>query len=335
MKKRVVSIIKYVLFLGLSILLLYYALKDISFEQFIIELGRTNYSWLILSMMVAILSHLLRAYRWKILMEPLGYKPSLANTFASVMIGYFANLAFPRAGEVSRCAMLKKTDNIPVDSSFGTVITERIFDLFVLITLILINLAVEKELKSFLWTEFGDKLSPLLENSTLIIILAVLGVAALILIYVLRNKIKEISMVKKVMGILSGLLDGLLSFRKIRRKPQFVVSTILTWFCYWLLIHVAKYSYPETVDFGIVETFTLLIVGGMAMSAPVQGGIGAYHLLVGNLLVIYGLSHDSGITFATILHSSQMLMMIVVGSISLIFVLIKESNLKKITDANG
>jgi len=334
-KNKIISAIKYSVFLGLSVLLLYFALKDISFEQFIVELGRTNYWWLILSMVIAIFSHIMRAYRWQILMEPIGYKPKLSNTFSAVMVGYFANLAFPRAGEVSRCAMLKKTDNIPIDSSFGTVITERIFDLFVLIFLILINFLVEKQLKSFLWNELGYKLSPFLENYALIISIIVISIIGLIILYILRDRVLKIGFVQKVIKILSGLFDGLMSFRKIKKKTQFVVSTVLIWFCYWLLLHVAKFSYPETVDFGIVETFTLLIVGGMAMSAPVQGGIGAYHLLVGNLLVIYGLTQESGITFATILHSSQMLMMIVVGAISLIFVLIKESNLKKITNANS
>ena len=101
------------------------------------------------------------------------------------------------------------------------------------------------------------------------------------------------------------------------------------------MLQLAVYAYPESSNFGFIETFTLLIVGGMAMSAPVQGGIGAYHFLVGNLLMIYGLTNESGVALATILHSSQMLMMIVVGSISLIFVLVKESNLKKIINANS
>ena len=335
MNKSFLSVLKYILFLSLSIALLVYALKDISIDQFVNQLGRTDYKWLILSLFIAIISHIARAYRWKILLEPINYRPKLSNTFFAVMIGYFANLAFPRAGEVSRCAMLKKTDNIPVDASFGTVITERIFDLIVLIVLIVFNIAIEKKLKSFLWQEFGSKIESILNNSTLIIAFILIGVITLALLFLFKNIIKKNTIYIKISLLISGLMDGLLSFSKIKNKAGFVISTILMWIGYWAMLQVAVFAYPESVHFGFIETFTILIVGGMAMSAPVQGGIGAYHLLVGNLLMLYGLSNESGIALATILHSSQMLMMIVVGSISLIFVLIKESNIKKITNANN
>ena len=335
MNKKIISSLKYSLFLGFSIALLYFALKDISLEEFIVQLGRTEYKWLFLSLSVALISHVARAYRWVILLEPIGYKPKLSNTFFAVMIGYFANLAFPRAGEVTRCAMLKKTDDIPVDASFGTVITERLFDLIVLIFLILINVLIEKQLKSFLWDQFGEKLDAIMDNSVLIIVLISTFFIGLIIIYLLRDKIIKNPLFLKIKGILSGLLEGLLSFSKVKRKAGFMISTFVMWFCYWAMLQVAVLAYPESVNFGFVETFTLLIVGGLAMSAPVQGGIGAYHYLVGSLLTLYGLSNESGIALATILHSSQMFMMIVIGGISLIFVLIKESNLKKINNENS
>ena len=120
------------------------------------------------------------------------------------MIGYFANLAFPRAGEVTRCAMLKKTDDIPVDASFGTVITERLFDLIVLIFLIFLNVLIEEKLKSFLWDQFGEKISSVLDNSVLLIILFSVSIIGLAIIYMLRNSIMKNSLFIKIKGILSG-----------------------------------------------------------------------------------------------------------------------------------
>ena len=335
MNKKIIAALKYIVFLGLSVTLFVYALKDISFDKFQQDLERTEYIWLILSLCIAVFSHIARAYRWKILLEPIGYKPKLSNTFYAVMIGYFANLALPRAGEVSRCAMLKKTDNIPADASFGTVITERIFDLIMLLSFVFINILIEEKLKAFLWGIFGSKITSITSNSTLIIIMAIIIIVGLIGLFVLRNVIKKNALFIKITTLLSGLLDGLLSFSRIKRKGEFVISTFVIWFCYWAMLQVAILAYPESANFGFIETFTILIVGGLAMSAPAPGGIGPYHYLVGSLLVLYGLSSESGVILATILHSSQMLMMIVVGSASLIIVLVKESNLKKIRNENS
>ena len=147
MQRKLWSILKYILFVSLAGGLLFYTFKEISFTQLVDNLKRANIYWLLLSICVALLSHVTRAFRWIILLEPLGYKPKLSNTFFAVMIGYFANLFVPRMGEVSRCAVLGKTDSVPVDTSFGTVITERLFDLMMLIILILLGM--------FLMTSFN------------------------------------------------------------------------------------------------------------------------------------------------------------------------------------
>ena len=167
------------------------------------------------------------------------------------------------------------------------------------------------------------------ENYTLIVAAILFSLLVLFIIYLFRNTIRKNPFFIKIMSLVSGLIDGLLSFRKIKRKTSFFASTFFIWLCYWGMLQIAVLSYPESTDFGFVETFTLLIVGGMAMSAPAPGGIGPYHYLVGNLLMIYGMTNKNGIILATILHSSQMLMMIIVGTISLIFVLLLNQICKK------
>jgi len=329
MTKRASAILKYLLFFAFSLLLLYLALKDISISQLIGELKRTNYFWLLLAIAIAMFSHFLRAFRWIILLEPIGFKPKLSNTFYAVMVGYFANFAFPRAGEVSRCAMLKKTDNIPVDTGLGTVITERIFDLLTLIVLIILNVLVEKELKKILFIAYEDKINAITENWVLSTLIVLIGVLVIVLIVVLRHRIKKSKLVVKLNTIMVGLMRGVMSFKQVKRKTAFLISTVLMWFCYWGMVQVAVLSYPESANLTLLETFTLFIVGGIGMSAPVQGGIGAYHFLVGNLLVIYGFTLEAGIALATILHSTQMIMIIVFGTLSLILILIKEAKRKK------
>jgi len=257
------------------------------------------------------------------LIEPLGYTPPLKKTTYSLMVGYFANLAFPRLGEVSRCAALSKAEVIPFNKLLGTVIVERIIDVISLLICMLLVAALEfKRLGNF----FNENIfNPLLKKidqlsrSPILLTLIILALIALIsvLIYFSRknkSKGKETAFAK----LTKGFMDGLRSVAKLKQPGLFIFHSIFIWVLYYLSVYVALFAFPFTSGLGSGAALFLLVAGGLGMSAPVQGGIGAYHLLVSQGLVLYGLSREDGLTFATLLHSLQLVLVIIMGIASLL-----------------
>jgi hypothetical protein len=83
------------------------------------------------------------------------------------------------------------------------------------------------------------------------------------------------------------------------------------------MAYVMFFALPETSFLGIKAGLAVLVLGGIGMAAPSPGGMGSYHWIIMHGLVLYGLSAEQGLLFATLVHSSQMIMLIVFGLISL------------------
>ncbi|TDB63993.1 lysylphosphatidylglycerol synthase transmembrane domain-containing protein [Arundinibacter roseus] len=330
--------LRYVISLGLAGALLWYVFKDIDLSAMMERLAQADWSWVALSCGLVLLAHLTRAWRWQMLMEPLGYKPTLANTLLSVLTGYFANYIVPRMGEVTRCGTLYRLEKVPVNQSFGTVVAERVFDVLTLLLLIMLNFFLEFDrLSQFFLDFFGSKLSgtPGAETSSTSTLLIILGVVFLVLIAAawwvwknesLREKILKNALVGKIVDFLKGMADGLLTIRRLRSPGLFILSTLMIWVFYFLISYVLFFCIPETSSLGLLAGLTLLVIGAIGMTAPTQGGIGAYHLLVGNVMILYGLTQKDGITLATFVHGTQMVFMLVVGAISFLIVLLKNKS---------
>ncbi|MDQ3535379.1 MAG: flippase-like domain-containing protein, partial [Bacteroidota bacterium] len=284
-----------------------------------------DYSWVILSVLLSIISHFARAYRWNILISPLGYKLNIFRTFLAVMVGYFANLLLPRMGEVTKCAVLKRTDNVPLTLSLGTVVAERVLDFIVLMSLLAITIIVEYNLlKDFFFGFFYNKTSGLGENLVGIYMMGGFIILMIILVVVfgkkLFNKMRSLSFIYKFKATLKELIKGLLSIKTIENKTGFWFSTVIIWVMYYLMAYIVVFALPQTSGLGFTAGLTILVMGGLGMAAPVQGGIGTYHALVSSVLVLYGIKETDGVLFATVLHTSQTLMVLVVGGICLLFV---------------
>jgi len=317
------DILKYSVTLGIAALLLWYVYKDFSFEALKIQLKYINYSWISLSIFIALTSHYLRAYRWNILLEPLGYNLKTSRTFVAVMVGYFANNLVPRLGEVTRCGILKKNDGVSMTSAFGSVVAERVLDLIILMTLASIIFVIEfDKLNKFVIDNFKDKIP----NSESIyglafaafVIILVLALASLILFKLFRNKFHRSPMYLKVRRFTKELLNGFLSIKKIKKQVAFWLSTIGIWLLYYMMLIFVFYAFPPTVNLSLIAGFTLLIMSGLGMSAPVQGGIGVFHILVSSVLVLYGISAEDGKVFALIAHTTQFVTIIIFGGISFV-----------------
>ncbi len=319
----VVSILKYSATLGIAAFLLWYVYRDLSFEELITQFEGINYNWIALSVVLALTSHYLRAYRWNILLEPLGYHLKTNRTFIAVMVGYFANNLVPRMGEVTRCGILKRNDHVSMTSSFGSVVAERGMDLLTLILLAIITFLIEfDKLSEFILTNFQDKVP----NSETILILAVSIAAGLLVMVVLafvlhkvfRSRLRRNMLYLKIRRSVKELLDGFLSIRKIKNPLGFWLSSAGIWILYYFMLIVVFYAFPPTANLSYVAGLTLLIMSGLGMSAPVQGGIGVFHILVSGILVLYGISAEDGKVFALVAHTSQFVTVMIFGGISFI-----------------
>lgn len=256
------------------------------------------------------------------LIEPLGYNPKLSHTFYSLLTGYFANFAIPRIGEITRCASLSKAEKIPFDKLIGTVITERIMDVLMLLVTILIAAIVEFDLiGNFLYEKLFQPLIEKISSSGSLTFYLIAGLIIILLIVMIRyffksEKFKIIS--GKVKKLISGIGDGIKTIRNLKSFGWFAFHTVFMWILYFFCSYVCFFALDATSHLGVKEGLLVLVLGGIGMSAPVQGGIGAYHWLVSQGLMLFAISESDGKTFATMVHTYQVLVIVVLGLFSFI-----------------
>lgn len=318
---RFKTILQYAIIFAVTFLLIGLSLRGLKGENKLEYLKVTWQSahkgWLLLMAVIAMLSHLVRAARWRMLMGPAGYKPSLAHSFYSLMVGYLVNLVIPRGGEVSRCYNLYKLEKVPVDMSFGTVVVERIIDLLCLLTLIVISFAVESQ-KLF---AFVETLPINLSASTnklqtlLYLVVPVLIVVVFSVWFIKRNE-RVMSFIRKTWY---GFREGLLSVFRLENKVQFIVYSLAIWMLYFLMSYTVLKAFPSTSELGFGAVLSLFAIGSIAMAVPLPGGTGSYHLLVPQGLVfLYHVNSADATAFTFIFHGWQTAIMILAGAISLL-----------------
>jgi len=261
-------------------------------------------------------------------MEPIGHKPPLLNTLGALMVGYLTNIAFPRMGELARCGSLKKTDRVPFEPLFGTVIVERAVDLIALLVLLAVVFLIRIEFfGSFLWNEailpIGQRINSIFVNSPLIPVMVI--VAILMLIILIRRNVFGHKLNNRITSIFWAVIDGLKSIYTMKKRRAFLGYTFLMWFLYWLMTWLMVFSTAPTSQLGPIDGFFLLVVGSMGMAAPVQGGFGAFHIITAMGLGIYGIERAQGLVYAIISHESQTLLVIVMALAYLVFLFFKRS----------
>lgn len=306
----------------MGIVLLWLCFRKIEFSQVLDYVKTAKYSWMLISLVCLGISLFFRALRWNILIESLGYKTRVSTTYESVLIAYFANTVFPRLGEVTRCGTLTKKENIPFDKSFGTVVSERIIDLVILLAMALLVILFQWNLLGSLITSW---LNPLIETITnnvvlgaIIIVVAVTFVVAILFI-IKRNKerLSQNKLYRKIASVWDGFVDGMKSIYTMEKKGLFIVYTLLIWGFYVVMTWLPFYMLPETSHLGLTEAVTLLGLATLGVVAPVPGGMGVYHF-IGILLLngFYGISESAAVSFVTINHTSQMIFYLVTGVIA-------------------
>lgn len=330
MKRSYYSVLKYLILLVAGIGLLFIAFKGQDFTKLILDLQKANYNWIFASILVGAMAHILRAYRWRMMINTLGYgRPALLNTILAVFTGYLANLAFPRMGEVSRCGVLHKTDNIPLVKLIGTVVAERIIDVLMLFLITLAGILIQFNLLSeFIYKNVLIKLNSQSAGSG-VLMLTILLISLIIAAIVLIIRKMRPGIFLKIFDLISDIQSGILSVRTINYKGLFIFYSLSIWGLYGLSAYLSFFALKSTAELGFTEAISTLIFSSFAMIAPVQGGIGAYHWMVSEGLTIYGIAKSDGLTYALITHSAQTLIVLLGGSISLIMLFIRSSKVKE------
>ncbi len=307
------TVLKYLISLGLASALLWFVLKNIDLEQLWLNIKNANYFWVFLSGLMALTAHWSRAYRWKLMLEPIGYKPSALKTTVAVLIGYITNLVLPRAGEFARSASLKELDEVPFEKSFGAVVTERIIDVLVLLILIGVNLLLEFDRIGSMFKEMiGEKVTQPYLLLLAPLVLIIVGLLALKWIKNNDAKLSEIAIYSKLKKLVLGLWSGITAIKNLKNPLAFIAHTVLIWSLYYLMTWFLCFALPQTADLSPLAALTILVMGTIGMAAPTIGGIGSYHYLVGKIVSLYGLNAQDGITLATFLHTMQGIIFVII-----------------------
>ncbi|MBO4307098.1 MAG: flippase-like domain-containing protein [Bacteroidales bacterium] len=324
MKKRLIDILKFVVFFGIGLFFIYWFLLKLDaeersaiWESFL----SAKWGWVICVMVVSLLSHFIRALRWQLLFKPLNHHPNINNTFGAVMVTYLANLAFPRLGEVMRCAMLRTSDRIPMEKSLGTVVTERLFDTLIFVIIVLMGfLLMFGDVKDFIYDTLSQKFSALPTLTGIVIC----GIALLIVLFVLyklfHEKMMKFAFYRKITSMVTGCVDGIKSILHLGPKATFlfIVYSLAIYFLYiaggWVILQ----AFTETSSLGISTAFVIYLFGSVGMMIS-QGGLGAYPVLVWQALHLYGIGEATGLACGWMLWSSQQVIVLLFGLAYLVY----------------
>ena len=281
-----------------------------------------NYFWILVSLIFAILSHISRTLRWMILLEPMGYVPSRKNAFLAIMIGYFANLALPRLGEITRCGILSKYEKIPMQKSFGTVVTERGLDVIMLGLIFIVSFFVHlNKIKLFkesaLYLNISEKYSKIENPNTIFYAIIFVAVIIVFLFLKFRHRISHFKIYIKIKNIFFGFLEGLKSLVTIKKPFWFIFHTIFIWLMYLSMTWIIFFCLPETSHLNLGVGLAVLVFGSIAI-VLVQGGIGIYPWIVAEILVLFAIPSTTGYAMGWLLWTGQTIMVIITGLISMI-----------------
>ena len=313
-RKTVITIIQVVVFIGLAVFLIVWQLgkmTQIQRDEMVDSILSANLWYLLPVAAVGFFAHYFRALRWKLLLETLSIRPSNANTFFAVMIGYLVNAVLPRFGEVAKCTVLAKYEKVPADKMVGTIVAERAWDLVCLIIIMVLSLALQADvIGSYASGLFND-----LKNQSGHKLLYVgIGLVLLVVIFLLTyQRIKK----TKVGQAIRGIGDGVKSIMHMKRRWLFVGYTFGVWGCYLFMIMLGLWGVPPTANMGWLVGFTILSFGSISMIIT-PGGLGSYPPIIAAILLLYGVSEPGGLAFGWVAWSAQTAVIVLFGILSLI-----------------
>lgn len=336
MEKRTKQILQTILFFAIGIFLVVYQIKGLSaqeMQQVSASFKQANLFWILFPMGVALLSHFVRALRWKLLIDTAGKKVRLHNTFFAVMIGYLANGFLPRLGELIRCGVLGKKEEIKFETLVGTMVAERIFDFILMVVVIFITIMVQYEfLFNFLEREIFQPLLVSIKANRSKYIFGFLAIVLVLFIiyFFLDDFLRTFSakMAKKYESIRESFTEGMTTILKLKQKGLFVAYSFFMWACYFFMSFFVFNSLKETKDLGIDAGLSVLTSGSLGLVVPTPGGLGSYHQLVSEALQLYGVTEATGISLSWLIWLTNFSVILIFGLLSLLFINLKNKQNK-------
>ena len=319
--KQVKNVIKSLIFILVGVVLFWLVYRKTNFREVFQIIKNVRWSWIILSMVLGLFSHITRTLRWKLLIRPLGYNPRFSTLFYSVMIMYFSNLAIPRSGELIRCATASKYEKVPFSSLLGTVVTERIIDMIMMALLLVLVIVLQfDQFVKFLKAnpQIADTLNNFAHLLPLLIALGAVSVIFLVLIYIFRHKLRKNKLIDKLFVFTKEFWYGLKTVATLEGKWLFIFYTFLIWLLYFLMIYVVFFAFDFTSHLNAIQGLVVFVLASLGMVFPSPGGMGSWHFMAIEALKLYGIKAEPwGRTFAFVAHESQLAMLIIVGLFSI------------------
>lgn len=314
------SILTIVISLAFAGFFLWLALRGFDFPKIQKSLAKANYLWVAFAAVFGVLAYWFRAVRWNLLLEPMGYTISNSNAFWTISFGYLMNLTIPRSGEIARASALYGVEKVPVDKSFGTIILERVVDLFCMLGFLGLTFIFKYDaILSF----YKNSDIPFNQNKVILVIsLLIIGA---VLFFVFKKKLATVPVLGKIIGFIDGILQGLSSIFKLKQKIKFILYTLGIWICYYMAAYLVCFALPETSGFTIADGFFIIVVGTLGMIVPASGGIGAFNLAMKYgfmaLFISMGKSAEFGgeigLTYSFISLPLQIVIMLTTGLLSI------------------
>ncbi len=332
------GILKFILFLSLGVLILWLMYRSQSaayleecqkdgipiadcslVDRIVADFKSVKWIWIIAILFIYMLSNVFRALRWQQLLQPLGKTPRFLNALGTLMLGYFANLGIPRSGELIRAVSLSRYENISTEQTFATIVVGRVVDFLMLFVVIGLALLLSYDIFfDYFQQNFAMSTNTLLMYLGILVLLGVIGL--LVLRYILKLPVDQgPPIVRKLKEILNNFIEGLMSVTKVENKPMFWIYTIGIWVCYYLMTYICFFSFEPTSFLGPIAGLVVFVFGTLGIVFPSPGGMGSYHYLVTQALIIFGIDSINAFSFAMIIFFAiQLFGNILFGMISLI-----------------
>ncbi|KAA6345657.1 hypothetical protein EZS27_006796 [termite gut metagenome] len=313
MNKPVKKILRPILPLALGGFILFWIYRDFDFSTVGgVLLRGMNWGWMLLSLLFGLLSHIIRGWRWKQTLGPIGAFPKTSNCVNAIFVSYAANLVIPRLGEISRCGVLAKYEKVPFTKSLGTVVTERLIDSLCLVVITIITLLVQLSVFNRFFAKTGMNISDIFSKFTSVhfyIIFCCVVAAILLLLHLIRT----LSFFKKVKGMMLNVWEGVMSLRNVTNLPLFILFTVLIWFCYFMHFYIAFFCFSFTEHLSVWAGMVMFIGGTFSVVVPTPAGAGPWHFVIIAMMSLYNVSlTDAGI-FALLVHGIQTFLIVLLG----------------------
>ncbi len=309
--------------LALGILVLWLLYRKTNFTEMWETIKDANFGILLFSLIFGLFGNMIRGFRWKLLIEPLGYNPSTSNLVYAVLGNYAVNFVLPRAGEVWRCGIIAKTEKIPFVKLIGTLLIDRVFDtiMVILITLLACCFNLDFFLNYIKENEaLSDSIGNLFHSQWLYIGLA----GIIVIIYLIFGVFKNTTPVIKIKGFFKGLGSDMVTLWHMKKKKRFLLYTVGIWVNYFLYFYITLFAFDFTSHLGFTAGLIAFAMSSLSMGIPTNGGIGVWHAAVVLSLGLYGVSKAPAEAFAFGVFAIQSLWIVLCGLFGILAIGLKK-----------